>query len=64
MELADDNIKFIHIRDKHNRYYAMLCNEQKQNNMCKMLASQKCHSNKNSSKSFTLSADGVLQKHQ
>ena len=28
------------------------------------LASQICHSNKNSLKSFTLSTDGVLQKHQ
>ena len=42
----------------------MLLNEQKQDKMCKKLASQIYCSNKNSSKSFTLSADGVLQKHQ
>ena len=42
----------------------MLCIEQKWNKMHKMLVSQIFHSNKNTSKSFTLSADGVLQMHQ
>ena len=42
----------------------MLHSEQNWDNMCKKLAMQLCHSNKNSSKSFNLSADGVLQKYQ
>ena len=41
-----------------------LYSEQKQDKRCKKLASQICHTSKNSSKSFTLSAKGVLQKHQ
>ena len=41
----------------------MLHNEQRQDIMSKMLALQICHGSKNSSKSFTLFADGVLQKH-
>ena len=42
----------------------ILWSEQKWDKMCKKQASQIHHSKKNSSKSFTLSADGVLQKHQ
>ena len=38
-------------------------NEQEWDNTCKKLASQIYHGDKNSSKSFTLSADGVLQMH-
>ena len=38
-----------------------LCKEQKQDETCKKLASQIHHGNKNSSMSFILSADGVLQ---
>ena len=41
-----------------------LQNEQKWDKTCKTLASKIHHSSKNSSKSFTLSAEGVLQKHQ
>ena len=108
MELAVYNIKFMHIKGKHNiladailrlkmlNIYKellenptvqvvnnaqqvvmeacatsmhivgidMFGNEQKWDNTCKQLASQICWSNKDSSKSFNLSADGVLQKHQ
>ena len=108
MESAGCNIKFVHIKGKHNiledaisrlkilniykEMYEnpkvqvvnntqqvvtevcttsmqtisidMLHNEHKLDNMCKKLAFQICHRNKNSSKSFTLSANGVLQKHQ
>ena len=42
----------------------MVHNEEKWDITCKKLASQICHSNKNSFKSVTLSADGILQKHQ
>ena len=108
MELADYNIKFLHIKGKHNILtdailrlqtlntykeplenakvqivnntqqvlmevsatsmhtvgIGVLYNEQKWDKIWKTLVPQICHSNKNSSKSFTLSADGVLQKHQ
>ena len=42
----------------------MLCNEQKWDKTFKKLASQVRHSNKNSFKPVTLSANGISQKHQ
>ena len=50
--------------DMHTICIDMLCKEQKQDKMYKNLASQIHHSNKNYLKLFTLSRDGVLQKHQ
>ena len=41
-----------------------LCNDQKWDRICKRLVSLIFHSNKNCSKSFTLSADGVLESTQ
>ena len=48
----------------HTIGIAILCHEQNWDKMCKMVISKIHHNNKISPKSFTLSADGVLQKHQ
>ena len=54
----------IYVTNMHTISTSMLCNEQKWNKMCKILASQICHSKKNSFKSVTLYTSCILQKHQ
>ena len=48
----------------HTGSTSTLHNEQKQDKMYKILASQICHGNKNSFKSVTISTSIILQKHQ